>query len=58
MEAALDRLEPDEREVLLLRHFQGLTIDEAAVVLGRSATAVRRLLGRAARRLGEELAGA
>ena len=58
VEAALDRLEPDEREVLLLRHFQGLTIDEAAVVLGRSATAVRRLLGRAARRLGEELAGA
>lgn len=58
VESAMDRLEPDEREVLLLRHFQGLTLEETAVVLGRSETAVRRLLGRAARRLGEELAGA
>jgi len=54
---AMERLAGDEREALLLRFFQGLAIDEIARGLGRSETATRRLLGRAAARLGGLLEG-
>ena len=50
--AALERIEGEEREVLLLRFFQERTIDDIANLLGRSPTAIRRLVGRATARLG------
>jgi RNA polymerase sigma-70 factor (ECF subfamily) len=52
---AMERLEEDERNVLLLRHFEDRPLEEIAELMGRSPTAVRRLLGRASLRLGEEL---
>ncbi len=53
--AAMERLEGKEREALMLRYFQDRTVEDVASLMGRSPTAVRRLLGRAAIRLGEEL---
>jgi RNA polymerase sigma-70 factor (ECF subfamily) len=50
---AIEGLEEDEREAILLRHFQDLTVDEIARAMGRSPSAVRRLLGRALQRLGK-----
>ncbi|MCO5168719.1 MAG: sigma-70 family RNA polymerase sigma factor [Planctomycetes bacterium] len=52
---ALERLPEDEREALILRHFQELTLMEVAERLQRSEPAVRRLLGRAHRSLGRAL---
>lgn len=52
---ALDALSEDERQALLLRYFEERTIDEMAERLGRSATSIRRLLGKATARLGERL---
>lgn len=46
LNAALDALEPEDREVVLLRHFQGLAAVEIARRTGSSETAVRRRLGR------------
>jgi RNA polymerase sigma-70 factor, ECF subfamily len=42
----LDRLTPDQRDVLLLRVLGGLTIDEIATVLGRRSGAVKMLQAR------------
>ena len=53
----INALEEEEREALLLRFFQDLTIDEVAGRLGRSPTATRRLLGKATLRLGSRLQG-
>ncbi len=55
--AALDGLDDELREVVLLRHFQECTIDEIAEHTRRSPTAVRRALGRAMRTLGDTLGG-
>jgi RNA polymerase sigma-70 factor (ECF subfamily) len=55
LEQALDRLEPDHREVIALTRLCGLPSREAAAVLGRSDGATRMLLGRALIRLAEEL---
>ncbi len=52
---AMGQLEDDERQAVLLRYFQDRTIDEVAELLGKSATATRRLLGRALGRLGSLL---
>lgn len=52
---AILALGEEEREAILLRFFQDRTIDEIAGTLGRSPTAVRRLLGRAAASLGSLL---
>lgn len=52
---ALSRLAPDDRELLTLIAWDGLRADEAAVVLGISATAARQRLVRARRRLRAEL---
>jgi RNA polymerase sigma factor (sigma-70 family) len=52
---AIEALDEPEREALLLRHFEDATVDEIAERLGRSPSAVRRLLGRAAARLGDAL---
>ena len=39
IQSVLDRMEPHDREVLALRHFEELTIHESAQVLGISETA-------------------
>lgn len=48
---ALDRLEPADREVVMLRHFDGLSSGEAARALGLSAAAAGMRYLRALRRL-------
>jgi RNA polymerase sigma-70 factor (ECF subfamily) len=48
---ALERLDPDDREVLMLRHFDGLANGEAARVLGLSDAAAGMRYLRALRRL-------
>ena len=52
---AVDQLPDEDREVLLLRHFEGLTVDAIADRTGRSESSVRRALGRAVARLGRQL---
>lgn len=54
---ALLALDDDERQALLARHSQDLPVAAIAKDLGRSETATRRLLGRAAGRLGALLGG-
>lgn len=49
--AALDRLEPDDREVVMLRHFDGLGNGEVARLLGLSDAAAGMRYLRALRRL-------
>ena len=48
---ALARLTPEQREVLHLRFVEDLSIEEIAVLTGRSANAVRQMQFRALRRL-------
>ncbi|MDJ0976529.1 MAG: sigma-70 family RNA polymerase sigma factor [Planctomycetota bacterium] len=55
MANALDTLEPDQREVVLLRYFQDRTLQQIADVMGKSEAGVRRLLGKATRTLGRAL---
>jgi RNA polymerase sigma-70 factor (ECF subfamily) len=52
---ALDRLSEDHRQVLLLRYFEGLSAEETARLMGRSAGAVRKLTARALAELGKQL---
>jgi len=52
---ALGALDDELREVLLLRYFQGRTIDEIAHLTSISPTSARRRLGRAALVLGTRL---
>ena len=53
--AALDQLDEDHRQVLLLRYFEGLSADEVGALMGRSAGAVRSLTARALTELGKRL---
>ncbi|QEH32999.1 RNA polymerase sigma factor [Aquisphaera giovannonii] len=53
LQRALDSLDPLDREVLALRHFEGLTNGEAAAVLGLSKTAACNRYVRALARLQE-----
>ena len=53
--AAMADLPRDERDAMLMRHFEGLEVDVIAVKLGTSASSVRRLIGRATLRLGTTL---
>jgi len=53
---AMERLDEDEREALLHRHFEDRTVAEIAALMGKSPSAVTRLLGRATSRLGELMA--
>jgi RNA polymerase sigma-70 factor (ECF subfamily) len=48
---ALDRLPPDYREVVILRHLAGLTFPEIALRMGRSLDSVEKLWVRALPRL-------
>lgn len=52
---AMEALPQDEREALLMRHFQDLNIETIADRLGISPTSARRLLGRATLHLGVDL---
>lgn len=54
---ALGRLPPDYREVLTLRHLEGLQFPEVAERMGRSHGAVRVLWTRALQKLRNELTG-
>lgn len=56
LERALEQLGEDERSALLLRYFEDRTVEEIAANLGRSPSAVRRLLGRAHLQLSDALA--
>lgn len=56
--AAMAELPRDERQAMLMRHFEGLQIDAIAQALGTSETSTRRLLGRATVRLGSVLQSA
>ena len=49
--SALDRLPEDQREALLLKHMQGLSVAEIGERLGRSRAAVASLLRRGLREL-------
>lgn len=55
VEAAIDRLSPEHRDVILLARVLGLPHADTAERLGRSEGAVRVLLYRAMAKLGEEL---
>ena len=51
IEQALDELDPVDREILVLRHFEELTPEEAARLLGVSRAAASKRYFRAVRRL-------
>ncbi len=53
--SGVGQLEEVDREVLLLRFFEGLTVEAIADRTGRSPSAVRRSLGRATVLLGKRL---
>lgn len=55
--AAVERLPPDQREVVLLKHCHGLPLADIATRLGRSPASVAGLLRRALERLRELLRG-
>jgi RNA polymerase sigma-70 factor (ECF subfamily) len=55
---AIDRLEPSQREVLVLRDVEGLSAPEVATILGTSVDAVKSRLHRARVAIREELAPA
>jgi RNA polymerase sigma-70 factor (ECF subfamily) len=58
LEGALRRLGPDEREIIMLRHFDGLSYAELAELLGLPAGTVMSRLFNARRKLRAELENA
>ncbi|MBI3866759.1 MAG: sigma-70 family RNA polymerase sigma factor [Planctomycetia bacterium] len=52
---AIDALEEDHRQVLLLRFFEGLSAEDTGRRMNRSAGAVRKLAARALAELGKQL---
>lgn len=52
---ALEHIEPDYRDALRLRYIEGLSVEDAAARLGRTAPALMMLCHRGLRRLREEL---
>jgi RNA polymerase sigma factor (sigma-70 family) len=55
LQAALERLEPDERALLALRYVAGFDATELAAALGLSASGTRTRLERLLKRLREDL---
>jgi RNA polymerase sigma factor (sigma-70 family) len=55
LEAALGRLSTTHREVIVLSRIEGLSAKEIGARLGRTENAVHLLLGRALKRLSQEL---
>src|SRR4051794_27558838 len=56
VQEALDRMDPIDREILVLRHFEHLTNHEVALVLGLGKTAASQRYVRALKRLKDILA--
>lgn len=56
--AALSRLSPDDRTLVVLRHFEGLELTELAATLEVSLSTLKRRLGRAEEKLSRTLLGA
>lgn len=56
VQESLNRMDPLDREVLVLRHFEHLTNDEVALMLGLKRTAASQRYVRALQRLGTILA--
>lgn len=52
---ALERLPPDYREVIILRHLEGLSFAETSVQMGRSVDSVKKLWARALAQLRRSL---
>ncbi len=52
---AISRLDADDRQIIELRHFGGLSHEEAAAKMGRTPAAARKLWGRALSRLRAKL---
>lgn len=57
LEEVLDRLAPSDREIIALRHFEELSNEEAAEVLGLNPPATSKRYVRAMLRLKDSLAG-
>jgi RNA polymerase sigma-70 factor (ECF subfamily) len=57
LEAALDRMEPLDREILAVRHFEGLSNGEAAQALGLAESAASKRYVRALAKLRDILKG-
>ena len=55
LEAMLNQMDPIDREILALRHFEQLTNAEAAAELGLQASAASKRYQRALKRLGEAM---
>ena len=55
LEAALATLPASYREVIVLRILEGLSVSEAAEIMGRSPGAISVLLSKAVRRLGTQI---
>jgi RNA polymerase sigma-70 factor (ECF subfamily) len=53
--AALDELSPQERTAFVLRHFEGLSIEEIGVSLGTGANATKHSIFRAVQKLRKNL---
>jgi RNA polymerase sigma-70 factor (sigma-E family) len=53
--AAIRRLSPDHRAVLVLRYYEDLLVDDIAALMGRRPGTIKSLLHRALRRLEEDL---
>ena len=56
MNEALNRMDPLDREVLVLRHYEQMTNGDAAAALGLSHSAASKRYARAVERLREILA--
>jgi RNA polymerase sigma-70 factor (ECF subfamily) len=55
VQKAIDRLPEQQREVVMLHDYQGLTHDQIAQIIGASHAAVRKRYSRALSALGETL---
>ena len=54
--ASIDRMEPIDREVLMLRHFEGHSIREIAAMLDLTTDACKQTIFRAVKKMRIELA--
>jgi RNA polymerase sigma-70 factor (ECF subfamily) len=55
--AAVNRLSAEQRECIVLRFMQGLSVNETAEVMGKNAGAIKALQHRAVRKLAEYVTG-
>jgi RNA polymerase sigma-70 factor (ECF subfamily) len=55
--SAVNKLGDEQRECVLLRFIQGLSVSETAAVMGKNDGAIKALQHRAVRKLADLLAG-